>query len=160
MKIVYREIEVSDNFFLAKMIRGVFEEYDAPMFGTVYSDPSTDDLYSLFKTPFSVLWVAVYKETPVGCCGIYPTSGLEKNYSELVKFYLHKDFRGLGIGRELLRRSIQSAKDFAYSHLYLESLPHFSKALRMYENAGFKNINKPLADSGHNSCDIWMVKEL
>lgn len=160
MVLIFRNIEFSDNPFLAKMIRRVFEEHDAPKFGTVYSDPTTDDLYSLFQTPESVLWVADHNGIAVGCCGIFPTPGLQNNYAELVKFYLAKEYRGSGIGMKLMNLSINSAKEFGYTHLYLESLPHYAKALRIYEKSGFVNIDKPLADSGHNSCDIWMVKKL
>lgn len=160
MKVTFREIIENDNPFLAKMIRSVFDEHDAPRIGTVYSDPTTDDLFSLFKTPKSVIWVAVQNEIPVGCCGIYPTPGLPVSYAELVKFYLAKEYRGSGIGMKLMNLSINSAKELGYTNLYLESLPHYANALRMYEKSGFINLDKPLANSGHNSCNIWMVKEL
>ena len=160
MNLIIRKNGYKDNKSLALMIRKVFEEHNAPRLGTVYSDPKTDDLYSLFEAARSVLWIALIDDLPVGCCGIYPTPGLKENYAELVKFYLDKNYRNNGIGKELMLRSIQSAKEFGYTHLYLESLPHFSKALGMYKKTGFKNLDAPLADSGHNSCNIWMVKEL
>ena len=43
-----RPIEKRDNAALAQMIRSVFEEHDAPTEGTVYTDPTTDDLFGLF----------------------------------------------------------------------------------------------------------------
>jgi putative acetyltransferase len=58
MKMIIREVLKEDNPFLARMIRRVFEEFDAPTTGTVYSDPTTDDLYGLFRESRSVLWVA------------------------------------------------------------------------------------------------------
>lgn len=160
MDISYRIINKNDNVVLAKMIRGVFEEHDAPKTGTVYSDPTTDDLYTLFEKAGSVLWVAENNGIPIGCCGIYPTPGLKNNYAELVKFYLDKDFRGKGIGMNLMKLSINSAKEMNYTYIYLESLPIYSRALKLYENSGFKFIDHPLADSGHNSCNIWMLKKL
>jgi len=30
----------------------------------------------------------------------------------------------------------------------------------MYQKLGFKNIDKPLGNSGHFGCNIWMIKEL
>ena len=50
-----RKIKESDNAFLAKMIRDVFEEHDAPQEGTVYSDPITDNLYAFFQKKSSFL---------------------------------------------------------------------------------------------------------
>jgi putative acetyltransferase len=157
---IIRKIKREDNPHLAKMIRDVFEEFDAPRKGTVYSDPTTNDLYGLFQKPGSVLWVAEINGKAVGCCGIYPTEGLEKNYCELVKFYLAKSIRGNGSGKSLMQRSIDSARELGYSKLYLESLPHFSRAIGMYDRLGFKRLAVPLGQSGHTGCSIWMLKEL
>ena len=157
---IIRHIQAKDNLSLAKIIRKVFEEHDAPQQGTVYSDPTTDNLYELFQTPKSILWVAEINNEIMGCCGVYPTNGLHKKCAELVKFYLSKDARGKGVGKELMQRCIHSAKEYGYTQLYLESLPQFSKAVSMYEKLGFVRLNQPLGDSGHKTCDIWMLKEL
>jgi len=160
MNVIITPVEEKDNLSLARMIRKVFEEHDAPRQGTVYSDPTTDNLSLLFQTPRSVLWVAKIQNENVGCCGIYPTKGLPLNCAELVKFYLTREARGRGIGRELMEYCIQSAKDFNYTQLYLESLPHFSRAVSMYEKQGFVRLDHPLGQSEHTACNIWMVKEL
>lgn len=160
MDIVYRKAEQRDNPHLAKMIRGVIEEFDAPRTGTVYSDASTDALYELFQEPNSILWVAEYNGNAIGCCGIFPTEGLDNGYCELVKFYISDKARGKGIGKELMLKSIDSARNMNYSHVYLESLPHFSKAIAMYEESDFKIVDKQLGNSGHSSCNVWMVKTL
>lgn len=155
-----RKIKEADNLSLAKMIRGVFEEYKAPQLGTVYSDPTTDDLYKLFQVRKSILWIAELDNSIVGSCGIYPTNGLPGNCVELVKFYLDRKSRGKGIGKMLMNKSIESAKEFGYSSLYLESLPQFSNAVSIYEKQGFIQLGEPLGKSGHTTCDIWMIKKL
>jgi len=142
------------------MIREVFREHDAPESGTVFSDPTTDDLFGLFQNTRSALWVAELDGIAVGCCGIYPTRGLENNCVELVKYYLAKSARGRGTGRQLMEQCIDSAREFGYQKLYLESMPHFSKAVGIYEKLGFRKLNNPLGNSGHTSCTIWMVLEL
>ena len=158
--LIIREIEKSDNEPLAKLIRDVFEEYDAPRNGTVYSDPTTDDLYALFQKPGSVLWVAITDDTILGCCAIYPTEGLPEDCAELAKFYLLKEARGKGIGKQLMQRCFQSSIEMGYKQLYIESLPKFSQAVNMYEKHGFSKLDKPLGNSGHTSCNIWMIKDL
>lgn len=155
-----REVRESDNPILARIIRKAFEEFDAPLTGTVYSDPTTDNLNRLFKRPDSVLWVAERKDQLTGCCGVYPTTGLNEGYAELVKFYLDASFRGAGIGKALMQKCIDSAWKLGYKALYLESLPHFSAALHLYDQFGFTNLPGPLVDSEHSSCNIWMLKEL
>lgn len=157
---VYRQVRPEDNEALATMIRQVFEEHGAPKHGTVYSDPTTDHLHALFRTSGSVLWVAEVDGIPAGCCGVYPTEGLENNCAELVKYYLSEKIRGRGIGRTLMNMCIQSARELGYEKLYLESMPHFSKAVRIYEKLGFRELAGPLGNSGHPTCSIWMLLEL
>jgi putative acetyltransferase len=158
--VIFRKVKKDDNLPLARMIRQVFEEHDAPQTGTVYSDPTTDDLYGLFRKTGSVLWVAEIGGIAAGCCGIYPTDGLESNCAELVKYYLAEPARGRGTGRELMEKCIASARELGYRKLYLESLPHFSKAVLIYEKLGFHKLNKPLGSSGHTTCNIWMLLDL
>ena len=155
-----RPVKKSDEIHLANLIRKVFIEHNAPKHGTVYSDPTTDNLYEFFKIEKSALWVAEIDGEIVGCCGVYPTEGLPEYCTELVKFYLSKQSRGKGIGKALMERSIESAKEFGYSELYLESLPEFANAVRLYEKQGFSRLNKALGFSGHTSCNIWMIKKL
>jgi putative acetyltransferase len=160
MNIKFRKIKEKDNREIADLIRTVFREFKIDRPGTVYFDPTTDDLYTLFRKPGSEYWIAEENGTIIGGCGIYPTSGLSNGCSELVKFYLSASYRGKGIGRQLMEKSIESAKKLGYKQLYLESLPEFGKAIGMYEMAGFKRISGPLGNSGHFGCNIWMMKEL
>ncbi|SNR16819.1 GNAT family N-acetyltransferase [Tenacibaculum jejuense] len=160
MSVIYRKVKSEDNPFLAKVIRNTIEEFDAPRTGTVYSDESTDHLFELFDIPKAILWVAEQNGEAVGCCGIYPTDGLDEGVCELVKFYISNSVRGKGIGKELMLKSIDSARTLGYTNIYLESLPHFSKAIAMYEESGFKTLDVQLGNSGHSSCNVWMLKEL
>ena len=155
-----RPIQASDNPALAKLIRETIIEHDVPKEGTVYSDPTTDDLFSLFKTPKSIFWVAVEQTEVLGCCGIYPTPGLPEHCAELVKFYLSKHARGKGTGTALIHQSIASARDLGYTQLYLESLPQFERAVHMYSRLGFQKLEGALGNSGHTSCNLWMLKTL
>ncbi|HEY0299357.1 MAG TPA: GNAT family N-acetyltransferase [Arachidicoccus sp.] len=159
-KITFRKIEQKDNEALAKLIRRILEEYDIPKQGTVYSDPTTDNLQLLFQTPKSVFYVALCNNNVIGCCGIYPTDGLAEDCAELVKFYVDQTARGLGIGKTLMQQSIDFAKQTGYRQLYLESFPDFTTAVAMYKKYGFKALENPLGNSGHTSCNVWMMKDL
>ena len=155
-----RKVQKTDNKHLSTLIKAVFDEYDAPKVGTVYSDPTTDHLYELFKKPKSVLWVVEEDGEILGCCGVYPTDGLPSGCAELVKFYLMPKARGRKIGTKLMEQNIQSAINMGYSELYIESLSQFDNAVKMYQKLGFKNLEKPLGETVHTSCNIWMIKKL
>lgn len=155
-----RAVQQSDNLKLANLIRQVFEEYDAPRQNTVYSDATTDQLYQTIDNPKAALFVALHQNEIVGCCGIYPTQGLPNHCAELVKFYLSAKARGLGIGKALMEKSIAQAKQLGYQQIYLESFPQFEKAVNIYLKQGFTKLNKPMGNSGHLACSIWMSKEI
>jgi putative acetyltransferase len=158
--ITYRNIEERDNKELAELIRTVFREFRIDRPGTVYFDPTTDNLFELFKTPGSVYWIAEEKGTIAGGCGIFPTPGLPVDCAELVKLYLLSKWRGKGIGRMLMEKCFESAIKLGYNQLYLESLPELEKAVSMYVKSGFRHIPHALGSSGHFGCNIWMVKDL
>jgi len=155
-----REIRVEDNKEIAQVIRKALEEYGQAKEGTVYTDPTTDDLFALFKKEGSVYFILELDGKVVGGCGIYPTKGLPIGYAELVKLYLNSSLRGKGFGKELMEKSMEAAQAMGYSHLYLESIPALNEAVHLYEKVGFKKLDAPLGDSGHYSCDLWMEKQL
>lgn len=153
-------IQPSDNVPLAAMIRKVFREFKIDMPGTVYTDPTTDALYELFRKEGSAYYVAEENGIIIGGCGYYPTEGLPQGYVELVKFYVAAEARGKGVGKNLMLKTFEEAKNSGYTHMYLESFPSLTKAIEMYEYSGFKKIDHPMGNSGHFACNVWMVKEL
>ncbi len=155
-----RPIESGDNEALAKVIRTALAEFGANKPGTVYFDPTTDALFELFRTPGSYYYVAIQDEKVIGGCGIFPTENLPQGTCELVKLYVAKEARGTGLGKQLMEQSMSWAKENGYTHVYLESMPELKKAVSIYEKVGFAPLDHPLGNSGHDGCDIWMLKEL
>ncbi|NBU26380.1 MAG: GNAT family N-acetyltransferase, partial [Gammaproteobacteria bacterium] len=95
-----------------------------------------------------------------GGAGLFPTPGLPPGTCELVKMYLLPAARGKGLGKELLQRVFQLAKDLGYGRMYLETMPELKTAIGMYEKMGFGYLDAPKGCSGHGGCDIWMEKAL
>ena len=160
MEISYRHITREDNKVIADLIRSVFREFGIARPGTVYFDPTTDDLFTLFSKIGSEYWIAEDGGKIIGGCGVFPTPGLPEGCAELQKLYLLASYRGKGIGKILMEKTFESARSLGYKQLYLESLPELGRAISLYEKAGFKNIPGPLGNSGHFGCNIWMLKEL
>jgi len=159
-QIQIRPIELSDNTGIAKVIRTTLEEFGANKPGTVYFDKSTDHLYELFQVPGAVYHIALLDGEVVGGGGIYPTAGLPGDTCELVKMYILKRVRGIGLGRILIQKSLDYAKEAGYKKVYLETMPELKQALATYQKFGFQYISQPMGNSGHFGCDLWMLKEL
>ena len=159
-EIQIRNIEPSDNVAIAAVIRNALAEFGANKPGTVFFDPTTDHLFELFKAPGSVYYVAEKNGIILGGCGIFPTEALPEKTCELVKLYLDKAARCTGLGKALLLKAMDWAKNNGYEQVYLESMPELSKAVSIYEKVGFEKLNHALGNSGHCGCDIWMLKKL
>ena len=158
--VVVRPIEPGDNPLLADIIRKTLAEFGANHPGTVYYDPTTDALYELFRTPRSAYFVVEHEGKIAGGGGIYPTDGLPADTCELVKMYLLPEARGKGMGRAMIERCITEAQIQGFGRIYLETMPELNKAVKVYEQFGFHYLQGPMGNSGHNGCDIWMLRKL
>lgn len=157
--ITIRPIQPTDNAAMANIIRRSLEEFGANRPGTVYFDDTTDHLYELFQsTPNSVYFIAEKEGVLLGGAGIFPTEGLPDGTCELVKMYLSPDSRGMGLGRRMIDYCLQTAAANGYKSVYLETMPELKKAVSVYEKFGFSYLNGPMGNSGHNGCDIWMLR--
>ena len=156
-----RSIQPSDNPALAKIIRTSLTEFGADHPGTVFYDNTTDALFELFRTHRSAYFVAENTEGQImGGGGIYPTDGLPDDTCELVKMYLLPEARGTGVGRTIIEKCLESAKDFGFANVYIETMPELKKALPVYEKFGFAYLKAPLGNTGHYGCELWMIKAL
>jgi putative acetyltransferase len=155
-----RPIRKEDNTAIAAIIRSVLTEFKANKPGTVYYDPTTDDLFSLFSATNAEYHILESDGNIIGGSGIYPTVGLPAGCCELVKLYLLPEARGKGYGKLLIHECFDIARRFGYEQVYLETMPELKMAVGLYENCGFKYLDKPLGNSGHFGCDLWMRKDL
>jgi len=155
-----RPLRAGDNISIAAIIRKILTEFGANKPGTVYFDPTTDNLFQLFETPDSAYFIAEAEGEIVGGSGVFPTPGLPDGCCELVKLYLVSEMRGQGLGLMLMEKCFQKAIDFGYRSMYLETMPELRSAIGLYEKAGFSYLPGPLGRSGHFGCDLWMIKTL
>lgn len=156
-----RLIEQKDNRQLAIIIRDTLKEFGANHPGTVYYDESTDHLFEVFQNEArSIYYVAETENGIVGGAGIFPSSGLPDDTCELVKMYLLPEARGIGLGKKLIEKCIDSAKEKNLKYIYLETMPELKQALNTYEKFGFEYLDGPMGNTGHFGCDRWMLKTL
>ena len=157
---VFRIIKKEDNLALASIIKSSIEALNLPTEGTAHSDPTTNNLFHLFSHEKSTYLVAEENGKVLGGCGIYPTSGLPIKHAELVRFFLIHEARGRGLGKQLMEACEEKALILGYTHLYLESFPEMEAAIFLYKSFGYQQLDKPLGNSGHFACNVWMLKSL
>ncbi len=155
-----RPIRPEDNAGIARIIRATLTEFGANHPGTVFTDPTTDDLYTLFRTPGSFYHVAAYGDRLLGGAGIYPSAGLPEGTCELVKMYLVPEARSIGLGRRMIADGLDRARSLGYRHVYIETMPELSRAVEVYRRFGFRDLAGPLGNTGHFGCSVWMMLDL
>lgn len=157
--VVLRPIEQKDNEQLCVLIKSVLSEFGANKPGFAYMDEETNSMFEFYQEPGKSYFVAVKENRLLGGIGFAPLPNSDSNICELKKMYLDKDARGLGLGHELLRTAVNNAK-LIYDSMYLETLSRMSQAIVLYRKMGFVNLSEPMGDTGHYSCDTWMIKRL
>lgn len=159
-EIIIRDIQQSDNPYLAKIVKDTLAEFGANHPNTVYYDPTTDTLFELFQKEKAKYFVAEVAGKIVGGGGIYPTDGLGDDTCELVKMYLLPVARGLGLGKNLIEKCIDAARENGFKKIYLETMPELKQALNVYAKFGFEYLKGPMGNSGHTGCSLWMLRSL
>ena len=157
--ILIRTNQPTDNPHLAVIIRNALAEFGANKPGTVFYDPTTDDLFNLFQQTGSIYYVAEQDGTIIGGAGIYPSNGLPQGTCELVKMYLSPQSRGKGLGKQMIEKCLEFAAGAGYQQVYIETMPELRKAVSVYKKFGFTHLNGPLGNTGHFGCDVWLLKQ-
>jgi putative acetyltransferase len=155
-----REIQQKDNESIAKVIRAIFHELDAPKVGTAYADPILDSLYEVYQAPRSVYYVVEKDGEVVGGCGVAPLENGVDSVCELQKMYFAPEIRGTGYAERIIKQCLEFAKNQDFELCYLETLSFMTAAQKLYARLGFEPIDGPMGNTGHSSCEVWMTKNI
>ena len=74
--------------------------------------------------------------------------------------YITSRARGKRLGKALMDHCLNFARDNKYTICYLESLPEFRDALKLYTQSGFEYIPDRMGDTGYYGCTLFLTKNL
>jgi putative acetyltransferase len=147
-----RLIEPEDNDSVATLIVKTLAEFgyveDCPA-----NDPEVNHMWRyIAQHPYARYYVIedIATGQVVGCGGFEPLKGFhgEERICELIKFYVHPDYRDQGLGCQLLQQALFDAKAMGFDTMYYEVTPRlFSKSL--FQRLGFFFIDDKLGNNGH-----------
>ena len=157
---IIREIKQEDNAQIEAIIKACFEEFGLPKAGSSLEDEDLKHMYQGFLESNAVYYVIEVNEEVVGGGGVKQLIGTDRNICELQKMYFNPKARGKGYGKKLFDLCMKSAADLGFEYCYLESASQLKSAIKLYELNGFKHLEKPLGNTGHVICGVWMLKNL
>ncbi|MBI9042017.1 GNAT family N-acetyltransferase [Lutibacter sp.] len=155
-----REIKPEDNSKIATAIRSVLIEFGVPKVGTAYADKILDTLFEAYTIEKAIYFVVEKNGEIFGGAGIKQLDNYSGNVCELQKMYFLPEARGIGLGSKMMDICLKKAKEYGFEHCYLETLPYMQDARKLYRKVGFKDLDAPMGDTGHYSCNLWMLNDL
>lgn len=90
----------------------------------------------------------------IGAYGLYPT---DEAVCELRKMYVHRSFRGRGLGKLLLDDALAEARRMGFRKVTLETASALKEAISLYKSYGFAEYRPEHLSS---RCDQAFVLEL
>src|SRR4051812_38848072 len=151
----FRPIRPSDDPAVAAVIRTVMPEFGASGEGFAIKDAEVDSMSAAYSRPRHAYFVVERDGRVVGGAGVGPLVGGPDDTCELRKMYFLPDARGHGMGEQLLRQCLQSARELGFTRCYLETLNSMTAAMKLYEKVGFKKRGCAIGATGHFGCDRW-----
>ncbi len=91
---------------------------------------------------YAVLLLATVDGTAAGCVALrrIPTDGFA---CEMKRLWVDGAFRGLGLGRWLVEKAIEWAKQMGFETMYLDTVPAaMPEANRLYAAMGFERVER------------------
>ena len=155
-----REIELKDNTELAQLLRATLTELGVPKTGTAFEDPEIDAMFEAYQRDRHHYFILEEEGKVYGGAGIAPLANGPDGVCELQKMYFSPAARGKGWGAKMIMHCLEYATSQGFAKCYIETLPNMKAAQSLYVKKGFTYLEAPLGSTGHNSCSVWMIKEL
>ncbi|MBB5360575.1 putative acetyltransferase [Rhodanobacter sp. ANJX3] len=155
-----RPISTGDNAAMAAVIRTVMPEFGADGPGFAIHDTEVDHLYEAYTQPHSAYFVVERNGAVLGGAGIAPLQNGEPDVCELRKMYFLPQARGTGAGTAMMQTCLDAARARGFRRCYLETLNGMDGAQALYARSGFRQIDKPMGDTGHFSCNRFFILDL
>ncbi|QSX40006.1 bifunctional helix-turn-helix transcriptional regulator/GNAT family N-acetyltransferase [Shewanella cyperi] len=155
-----RPLQAGDDAAIAAVIRAVSAEYGLTADkGYGVADPTLDCLSQVYGGEGACYWVINLDGEVLGGGGIAPLAN-EPGVCELQKMYFMPQIRGKGLARRLANHALAFAVEAGYRACYLETTAVLSEAVKLYESIGFEHLPGPLGNTGHDACEMPMLKQL
>ena len=104
-----------------------------------------------------VLYLLQEKKQTIGMGALV---GLKQGIGEIKRMYIKPEYRGKGLGREMLRLLLGKGEEYGFSEIYLETGAFMTAAQGLYRSMGFHERNEyPETEVPPQLRRFWMFME-
>jgi len=123
-------------------VKAIFEDYAIfikQFLGQSACSQGLEDEFADFPQGYRQLFLARIDGEPVAACGL---KAFTPETAELKRLYCRPEGRGHGLGRKLTALSIEWSRAAGFTQMYLDTDPGLKQACAIYEDLGFKDIER------------------
>jgi len=147
------------SFDQVQEARKLFQEYEARVGISLCFQNFAQELANLpgdYQPPDGRLFLCELDDGIAGCIALRK---LEPGVCEMKRLYVRPEFRGKGLGREMVTTIIHEARELGYERMRLDTLPgRMDEAIALYRALGFKEIEpyyqNPTPDTLYMELDL------
>lgn len=124
-----------------EIIRELFLEYFDWLDNDACFENFEDEVTELpgeYVPPEGQILLAREDDWPIGCVALRK---FQEGVCEMKRLYVRDDYKGKGIGKTLIVRLIEEARNLGYKKMVLDTLPFMQQAIHLYQAFGFKEID-------------------
>ena len=125
-------------------VRALFLDYQAGLGIDLRFQGFEQELLSLpgdYAEPLGGLFLALVGGLPAACCAFRPLANSDHlNACEMKRLFVRPDFRGHGLGRQLVEAVVLGAQQAGYTTMLLDTLTDMEAARALYIDTGFVEI--------------------
>lgn len=121
-------------------IRRLFLDYAKSLSINLCFQNFSEELVSLpgkYGPPEGALLLALVDGKSAGCVALHK---LSSGVCEMKRLYVRNEYRGLGLGKRLIKEVISEAATRNYQYIRLDTLSTMTEALNLYQAFGFYDI--------------------
>lgn len=139
---------------ITNLVYGILREYDLKP-DPVCTDADIKDIESSYFGRGGTFFVLETEDGEI--IGAYGLCPIDEQTCELRKMYLHKAYRGKGLGKLLLEDALSKAGKLGFVKVTLETASVLTEAISLYKSYGFVEYNTQHLSS---RCDQAYLLEL
>ena len=136
-EIIYKKIETEQEIAGAKRLIVEYIRWLNQDLSFQNIDAELSSFPRKYSEPEGSFIVAVDGNTVVGCVGI---KNLGNRACEMKRLFVADDYKGRGIGKQLVAKMIEEAEKKQYARIRLDTLNTMETALKIYADSGFVEI--------------------